>query len=69
MKKIKTYLAFSTDNRAYICEAYSKKQMKIAGMNMKLIWQERESYEKAKNEILCSEYTLTNSSNVSNFGY
>jgi len=61
---MKTYLAFSTENKAYICEAKSKKQMKEKGMNMKLDWQERENFEKAKNEILSSGYELTNATRL-----
>jgi hypothetical protein len=69
MKIIKTYLAFTPEHSAYICEAYNKKQMKAAGINMKLEWREVESFKEAKNECLCSGYEVKNASNVTNFKY
>lgn len=38
---MKTYIAFTSEGeiqKAYICEAESKKQMKERGMNMRLDW-------------------------------
>lgn len=65
--KMKTYLAINEKNECFICEAYSKKQMKNAGMNMKLDWVEYESYEKAFDFISCSDLELKNATNVSSF--
>ena len=71
MKKIKVFLAVNNETyKAYICEAYAKKQMKAAGMNMRLDWNEVESFEKAKNEAMCMDgYDLANCINVTNFTY
>jgi len=71
MKKIKTFLAFNHETyKAYICEAYSKKQMKVAGINMRLAWEEKENFKKAKNEVRCTTgYELANCSNVTYFRY
>ena len=68
---MKTYIAFVYDGveKAYICQAENKKQMKSAGMNMKLDWIAYDSYERAKNEILCRGVEIKNSSNVTNFKY
>lgn len=67
--KTYTYLAINKHNEGFICEAYNKKQMKRAGMNMKLDWQREESYEKALNELRCRNVELKNSNNVTNFNF
>lgn len=75
MKKIRTYTAEVIQKESeggwkfYICQAYSKKQMKAAGMNMKLDWQEAESFEKAEMEARCRGLEITRTSNVTNFAY
>ena len=68
---MKTYIAFVYDGieKAYLCQANNKKQMKAAGMNMKLGWTSYESYEKAKNEIACRGVEVKNETNVTNFKY
>jgi hypothetical protein len=57
---MKTYLAKSTENRAYICEASSKKIMKYSGMNMKLKWEVVKDFDTAKNIIACEGLELRN---------
>lgn len=71
MKKIKTYVAFTEDLKIYTCEAYSKKQMRAAGMNMKLDWTPFEDSEKAEIFIKClgEGYEYTNATNVTQFKY
>lgn len=69
MKEIKTYVALTSDSQAYTCEAYSKKQMKAAQMNMKLDWMPFESSEKAEIFIKCSGYEVKSATNVTQFKY
>ena len=61
---MRTYLAFSTMNRAYICEADSKKQMKHKGMNMRLQWNSVKDFKTAKIKILHEGYNLTNATKL-----
>lgn len=65
--KTYTYLAVNDRNEGFLCDAVSKKQMKNAAMNMKLEWERFDSYEKAKNELLCRDIELKKASNVTNF--
>jgi hypothetical protein len=67
--KTYTYLAINDNNKGYICIAHNKKQMKNAGINMRLTWQREESYEKAINELKCSNAELKASNDVTNFSY
>jgi len=65
--KTYAYLAINDNNEGFICEAFNKKQMKRAGMNMKLDWSRYESSEKAENELKCSNVELKRSSSVTEF--
>jgi len=63
------YVAVNDINEGFICEAVNKKQMKRACMNMNLNWSREKSYEKALNDLKCSNIELKNSSNVTNFSF
>jgi len=63
------YLAINDFNEGFICEAYSKKQMKAAQMNMKLSWERFGTYEKARTELKCRGIELKHDVNVTNFKY
>lgn len=53
----------------YICEAFSKKQMKAAGMNMRFDWIEIDSFDKALGIIEIRGFDLRNVQNISQFDY
>lgn len=65
--KTYAYLAINEFNDGFICEAYNKKQMKQAGMNMKLGWVRYATYDAALNELQCCNIQLKIASNVTNF--
>lgn len=69
MKHLKTFVAYTEGRQAYICLAYAKKQMKAAGMNMKLDWFEEKDEATACRRIECDGFELKNSTNVSSFSY
>lgn len=72
MKKVYTYTAFAGSGKfdgeslhAYVCQAVSKKQMKFAGMNMKLDWVRHNSYNEALASLL--GYEIKRECNISNY--
>ena len=67
--KTRIYLAINNLNEGFICEAINKKQMRAAGMNMSLDWEEYPSYNSALNELKCSEIPLKRECNVSNYKF
>jgi len=67
MKTSFYYIAVNDNNEGFICEAFSKKQMRNAQINMGLSWERYESYEKALNILKCDGVKLKNASNVTNF--
>ena len=68
---MKTYFYYAINdlNEGFICEAYNKKQMKNACMNMELNWNKTDSYNKAKNIFLSFGVDVKNASNVTQFKY
>ena len=67
--KTRIYLAINNLNEGFICEATNKKQMRAAGMNMSLDWEEYPSYNSALNELKRSEIPLKRACNVSNYKF
>jgi hypothetical protein len=61
---MKTYIAYTTGQKAYICQAKSKVVMRKSGMNMSLDWQTVKDFETAQRIILCDGYTLINSTKL-----
>ncbi len=70
MKKAKNYVALPDGNEtcAYICTAYSKKQMRAARMNMRLNWQPSKK-ENLPRYLTTIGYPLKNWSDVTQFRY
>ena len=71
MKRKHNYIAIPDGNPetcAYVCTAYSKKQMKAAGMNMKLKW-ERFDGENPADWLAWFGFPLKNWTDVTDFRY
>lgn len=69
MKHAHVYMAINIFNHAFICIAYSKKQIKAAALNMALDWQRKPDMQAAKSEISENQYSLLHTTDVTQFAY
>jgi hypothetical protein len=69
MKHAHVYMAINEFDHAFICIAYSKKQIKAAGLNMRLPWERKADIKAAKAEIEDNQYTLLHTTDVTKFVY
>lgn len=69
MKHAHTYMAINEFNHAFICVAYSKKQIKSAGLNMSLRWERQADMQSAKTQIADDNLSLLHTTDVTQFAY
>lgn len=69
MKHAHVYMATNEFNHAFICTAYSKKQIKAAGLNISLNWERKADMQAAKAEITDNQLTLLHVTDVTSFSY
>lgn len=68
-RTIYVYMATNSFNHAFICTAYAKKQIKAAGLNMRLLWERKSSMKDAKSEVSENKLCLLHITDVTRHAY